>query len=592
MTPPRMTIGNLAAWIASHNGSSDKSEKTSTTPRVQYPQPPTDGRCIINELPPELLSYVFDLGIQIQAEDPDVPDSDSESDSSDSGSRQKPFEVLVSHVCKLWREVAINQPTLWNVIPLNIQGDLKGIRHAKVLLATYLERAREAPLDIAIDLGEFPTFNPDGDEDEDGTNNGDLTRDTWPEYAQLQKMIDMVVPRHKQLRSFEVIVSDFFLMAAALKVIESIPEAPLLEALSLYNHDDFEDMRFFEPSRFTSLRVLPFHGKAPRLKNVALWGVHLDWEQASLLLFKDLEELELAYHPEDVRPTYKQYARILTQSPNLRTLALSHSGPAGGMVEWSENVREDSSSDASLISIPRITLLSLKSLVLSYEDSENYIRDLMDYLDIPNVTELTLDLAAEDDTEFFRRISTAPPKGRSLLQGLTHLKITDCSCNVEVIYSALQSLENVVLLNLNFNYLDHSWLELLMGESPIVPNPRIPCPKLEELMLRGIDGTDVVVLARKRKEAGFPLKKVSMEETDALDEEDELELKKLVELDYFEGSDTEDDEDDDSEDFYIGLDEDELDEFDEGDLTDEDVEEDDGDAEWTDEDSEDLHFLD
>ena len=292
---------SLARMLWNKGGSS---KDDTDPPKPQYPAPPADGRCIINELPPELFNYIFDFAVQIQLEDPDYLDSDSDSDSGDSEPRPVPVAVLVSHVCKLWRSVALNQPTLWNHIALDITATPEGIQRAKTRLATYLERAREAPLDIAIDLGDFPE---DSDSEEDDTS--DDEKEARPEYKYLSEMIDMVVPRHKQLRSFEVIVSDFLLMAATLKVLEEIPEAPQLESLSLYNHDEFDDMEFFEPTRFTNLHVLPFHGKAPRLKSVALWGVHLDWEQTSLTLLKDLEELELAYHPEDVRPTYKQIGR-------------------------------------------------------------------------------------------------------------------------------------------------------------------------------------------------------------------------------------------------------------------------------------------
>ncbi|KAK7690100.1 hypothetical protein QCA50_006746 [Cerrena zonata] len=563
------SIGNLVNWLAT-----GRAVDTSTLkpPPPPPPPPPADGRCIINELPTELLSYIFDLG-QLHSDD----------------TENKPFGVLASHVCRLWREVAINQPTLWNVIPLVIPGILKEIENSKVILATYLERAREAPLDIAIDLDTFlDDLENEVEEDEDITSR--------PELQQLHEIISMIVPRHKQLRSFEVSVSDFLLMAAALKFLESIPEAPLLESFSLYNHDDFDDLRFFEPVRFAGLRVLPFHGNAPRLKNVALWGVHLDWEQCSQTLFKDLEELELAYHPEDVRPTYKQYARILAQSPNLRSFELCHSGPAGGMVEWSENVREGSSPGDPPVSIPRITLHSLTDLVLSYEDQEVYLKDLLDYLDAPNVTELTLDLSAEDDTEIFRKLSTAPPKGKSLLQGLTVFKLTECSCSTEVVRSALRSLENVTQLNLNFNYLDTAWLHILSGraDGENVQNPQLPCPKLETIMLRGIDGEDILDFAQRRTTAGLPLKKILIDETDRPDLETEIALKHITEVEYFEGSDTEEDESDvtdDEDEFYIGL-EDDLDEG--ADISD--LEEDDGNAEWTDDDDddseEDLHFLD
>ena len=100
---------SLARMLWNKGGSS---KDDTDPPKPQYPAPPADDRCIINELPPELFNYIFDFAVQIQLEDPDYLDSDSDSDSGDSEPRPVPVVVLVSHVCKLWRSVALNQPTL------------------------------------------------------------------------------------------------------------------------------------------------------------------------------------------------------------------------------------------------------------------------------------------------------------------------------------------------------------------------------------------------------------------------------------------------------------------------------------------------
>ena len=47
-----------------------------------------------------------------------------------------------------------------------------------------------------------------------------------PEYKYLSELIDVVILRYRQLRSFEVIVSDFLLTAATQKVLGEIPAPP------------------------------------------------------------------------------------------------------------------------------------------------------------------------------------------------------------------------------------------------------------------------------------------------------------------------------------------------------------------------------
>ena len=123
---------------------------------------PADGRCLINDLPAELLSQIFLLGAQWEAEtEEDLDDecdsycsghslSDDESDTASQRSRQSrgssferhlPFELLVTWICKRWREVAIETPTLWSSIVFEYPFNLKKAEE-------YLGRAKGAPLDI------------------------------------------------------------------------------------------------------------------------------------------------------------------------------------------------------------------------------------------------------------------------------------------------------------------------------------------------------------------------------------------------------------------------------------------------------------
>ncbi|KAK7690061.1 hypothetical protein QCA50_006706 [Cerrena zonata] len=491
-----------------------------------HPPPPPDGWCIIDGLPTELLSHIFKLGVELDTYDINPFALD---DSTHIKLHQKSFQILVSHVSKLWREIAISLPTLWNDIAVDLDGNARSASHAKELAKIYFERAKEAPLDIAINLGS--SSRPSG------------TMDRIHTYA--TEILRLAYRCHTRWRSFELTVPNFTFMAITLKLLDRIQAAPLLETLCLTNLSNNDYLERFEPRSFAKLRVLPFHGNTPRLEKTVLWGVHADWERSTPTLFRNLVELELAYHAHDVRPTYNQFVRLLTQSSNLRTLTLRESGPEGDIDDWTENVEEDSDPEEIDVQLPRVSLPSVKNLSLYFKRNEDYVQDLTDYLDLPSLTELTLDLVHQDDTEYFRKLATVQPNGKNILQGLNALALKDCYCTPEVIYSTLQHLENAVSLEFNFLYLHYLWMYFLIGEFekyPSIQNPKIPCPKLETITVQGLLGPDVLAIAKGRKEAGLPLKKVLMEEQDALDEKDERELRTLVKLERFEGVEEDDDD--------------------------------------------------
>jgi hypothetical protein len=108
--------------------------------------PPKSG-CPINDLPEELLSYIFEVGVQDEAEgeddsseaeeeewdtedeaegeagaamvkevkakdvDAEMIDEDDDEFESQLGMPSPPFQVLVSHVCRKWRSTCYNEFT-------------------------------------------------------------------------------------------------------------------------------------------------------------------------------------------------------------------------------------------------------------------------------------------------------------------------------------------------------------------------------------------------------------------------------------------------------------------------------------------------
>ena len=129
---------------------------------------------------------------------------------------------------------------------------------------------------------------------------------------------------------------------------------------------------------------------------------------------------------------------------------------------------------------------------------------------------------------------------------------------MKLLYDTLNDLEAV---RLNFHYLDMAFLDLLskwghlFGPDPIYPpnfypsNYR-PLPSLTSIAISGLDCTSIRRLVQDRREAGFPLKKLYVDEDSEIDEEDEEWFNEHVEeFSYFVDTDDELDEGPDEEDW-------------------------------------------
>lgn len=144
--------------------------------------------CFVDVLPDELLAYIFRLGEEeieddiiedrkfvnskdaksndahdssestdkgkqvdvVDVSDGDEEDeewSDEDSDEEDPEDEALPLQFIVSHVCRRWREVVLGIPVLWSKLKFVIGFN-------KEWAVVCLERSKDAPLDINIDLEE------------------------------------------------------------------------------------------------------------------------------------------------------------------------------------------------------------------------------------------------------------------------------------------------------------------------------------------------------------------------------------------------------------------------------------------------------
>lgn len=541
--------------------------------------PPTVG-CPINDLPNELLAHIFILGTQMEDdsdgdednedewEDEEDEDEDMEEYSfsmrsnSEIGKRQSrsfdidededyepelAFQVLVSHVCRHWREIALQSPILWT--KLNF---FEGPPFEKSRI--WIQRSKNLPLDISIDCT-MPEDEHEPDDDplaDDPTEKPVSTSrsathgeryeedhrrcEHEPGFYSLDEfntILDIIIPHVAQWRLLELSVSFYVYMHTALSRFAECPSAPLLEVLWLYHYEDGgnelndEDVEF-EPPKFNTA-FLVFNGIAPNLQTVTLWGVHLDWER-SLPMFTGLRDLELAYHAKNVRPSFATFSQILAASPELNNLTLCLSGPA-------EHQGVDNEWGTVPIEVP-----SVKDLVLCYHDPA-YIIALMRLLCTPNVTSLVLDYDGADYSEFARALTLPMPgKSKSLLAGLAHLKIGGFPCNRESAEMLFDQLSGLHSINLNcLGDEEELFFELLLRPTiRSIPSLKTYCPNLNSIWTSGITGEQMKKLIDTRKAAGVPIKRVFMSSQDTPSARDEKWIKDHVEsLEYFDPSDSE-----------------------------------------------------
>ncbi|KAH9042147.1 hypothetical protein EDB85DRAFT_1918196, partial [Lactarius pseudohatsudake] len=342
--------------------------------------------------------------------------------------------------------------------------------------------------------------------------------------ADLPVVRDLILPHSARWRTFELLVDDFHLMYNTLATLSCVREAPELRALRLCHYDDNENYDHFSPADLKQPFFAPFSGRAPELGLVTLWGVHVDWETCAFL--QGLEELELAYHAKDVRPPYQIFTRILRGSPDLHTLTLSASGPAGDPeVDWPANV----------IELPSVRQLGLAFLEPSYASA------LLKRLVFPNLLVLSLDFDQDDYSSFIieQLAKPAPNQRHSLCHNLVDLKLSGMQCSTTAVSRLYHALSNLVSLDINCNHL-RSQFFVRLGVMNLVDEPHeFIIPKLTTLTTTGISGERVCHLLGQRPK----IKHVRMDSEADMREEDEAWLRAHTEsFDFFDNSDDEDDD--------------------------------------------------
>ncbi|KDR82760.1 hypothetical protein GALMADRAFT_57896 [Galerina marginata CBS 339.88] len=560
-------------------------------------QPPKDGKCPINDLPDEILGHIFLVGVKEQEEEEEGDDSDDEewedvdsdeddddSDEDDDGSVDEaagdsggleslsdsddedevniPFQVLASHVCRRWREVALDSHILWTSLDFAKRPQLE---KAKV----YISRSQGLPLNLYIDCTfpedideedhpDHPLYHDNEvrrkahvcDDDDCISEHTDDDEDDVQFLSQKEftQILDLIEPEVSRWQSLDFRASTYGYVHLLVSRLHTLPSAPLLESMQICHFEDCDDYEFFSGDDKTS--YLPFHGIAPLLKEVALWGVHIDWEGP---LLRGLHNLELSYHAKDVRPSYKAFVDIIKGSPDLHTLTLSLSGPVlpeGVAFDADPEVQEGAWGPTPL------TIPSLRELALQFHETK-YAIALAQHIDVPGLTSLVLNFDEEDYSPFVQ-VLVKPLKDRteSVLQRIENLKVAGLPCDVASVEAFLGQLGKLKSMNLKvmgeeeatiFQKLINPYASRPSATSPTPTAGGLPaffCPQLEAITTNQINGSQLKDLVTARQKFGVPLKRVFMSHYDHITKKEEKWLRANVEeLDFFEPSDSDEDED-------------------------------------------------
>lgn len=379
--------------------------------------------------------------------------------------------LTLTSVCRLWREVAISDSTLWNAIwfrdPPPFNRSLE-----------WFARAGSTSLDIRItDLQNY-TF--------DGPTMADLLDKLFIKISQIRILLLILNGRE----ATQVALEKFHLFGA-----QKCPLALQRLEVHCYNKDPFPE--YPVDSQFPPL----FGGASlPSLKYVSLTGVYLDWKKSLLM---NLTILDIRAVPFSQAPDLLHFRAMLANSPNLWKLCLHNGGP-----QW----------DGKCPALTPISLPNLKVLVLA-GFTVSYAMYLIFQIAAPNVRDLTLgNLVGEDYTPMYRNITM---KAR-----FPHIRIlTFYSCEVvpdqwmvrwltsmpELVYLRLLNIQPLFLYFF-LNRADPPLRRQGIDKNNSVPPLTVVCPNLSVLDLQLVDPDAIIGWITHRQRLGRPIRKIYISE--------------------------------------------------------------------------------
>ncbi|KAH9858914.1 hypothetical protein C2E23DRAFT_800622 [Lenzites betulinus] len=461
-------------------------------------------RVSVNRLPPELLLYIFSLlicGTAKSGDSPSFPNSAK--------------VILVTHVCRTWRNLALGAPDLWSSI----------VATNPTRTAEFLERSQRALLDIYFPQRLPETFYP------------------WIDYI------------HDRIRSLVIQSASFTTVMCIAKQL-SRERRPHLETLHLTYDSPADEL--LPPGQS---RVISFHGDddpsqpspTPSLRSLHLFPTLLSWNSSiySNLSVLDIDGTKIA------APTEERVLQILQQCPGLAEFRLRVKGDlAGPRISsadgaWDVNLPLLSSFALETVStvcaeslLSHLILPSCTTFLLKLDDTSHVISSPLPRLippssdRIPALTSLTKNAVLKGISPNEIKLTFYPhPRDLSKPVLTLHLKSPDEAVLPSGILDTVETLEvqslsyailehsvfyrTPVLHSLSFQYYEGGELERILEglwrppADPLLYPLAFPCTRLETLEFQHVGFGPaledcVVDLARARAEKGLPLRCITL----------------------------------------------------------------------------------
>ncbi|KAI0742627.1 hypothetical protein C8Q80DRAFT_1189749 [Daedaleopsis nitida] len=239
---------------------------------------PQEGTLSITDLPPEILSCIFQI----------VQDITGWTGSWEDDAKMSTSWIRLSWVCRHWRQVAVTTPLLWN----RISDHQRSLNYSWV--PVFLDRAASAPLHVK------------------GRNQGHRLGMAILHPSSL--VLHHLPPYTSSVLSFHFEVSGHrrhFTQSLEALLLPILTQMCSLESLRLHDH------------RTVGTGTIGFPGLTrehlPRLRSLVLIGICFPWTSS---LYTSLRSLTVQWC--EIPLPMSELIRILESSPNLKSLSLSH----------------------------------------------------------------------------------------------------------------------------------------------------------------------------------------------------------------------------------------------------------------------------
>ncbi|KAI6115280.1 hypothetical protein EDD17DRAFT_1872870 [Pisolithus thermaeus] len=416
----------------------------------------------LHGLPPEIIANIFRLVVWSIGNPAE-------------GVRQR---LWLTWVCRLWRELAIGDATLWNAIWFR---DPPPYERS----FAWFERAGSAPIDIRLN-----ERNPMWGQNEDQHV---FTAE------QMSDLLDRLFVKLAQIRMLVVIVDNWPPAITVLRKLQAAGNAgaPIsIERLEIYRMGKplvwlgpgFDSDGHRDPPVLNG-------GQTQKLNHLCLAGVHIDWNETPL---RNLTTLDLRSMPMNAAPSLERFRAILRECPTLNRLALDGSGPRP--------------TEKPFDHVP-VDLLHLKTLVLGSFNLP-YACFIVSQINAPHLLDLTL--MALTGTDYIPLIKLLTPKFTEVrlltLYGV-QVEMTPLGkvamarwflSMPDLAYARIAQLKTNVLKLL----LDDPGKYRQVDHAEDYPTDEVFCPELKTLEVQAMPYATIVDFCRRRKEMGLPITKI------------------------------------------------------------------------------------